>query len=123
MQLCGRSESDSTCLVLDTYGVRAVVRPLEVHHAIEAGVRCAVALVAVRVEFLLRQDVAAALHRRQQEISSLGGRGVVLFRARRPTYLARERHHPEGFVGGRWEGLELLGDMRKTGSHHSLSRS
>lgn len=47
-----------------------IVSALEMHHAIEAGERCAVTLVAVSVEFLLRQDVAASLDKGQK--GSLG---------------------------------------------------
>lgn len=43
--------------------VRSVFRALEVHHAIDAGVGCAVALVAMRVEFLLGENVAAVLRK------------------------------------------------------------
>jgi hypothetical protein len=43
------------------YGMRSVLKPLEVHHTVETGVGSAVALVFMRVEFLLGEHVAAVL--------------------------------------------------------------
>jgi hypothetical protein len=43
------------------YGMRSVLKPLEVHHTVETGVGSAAALVSMRVEFLLGEDVAAVL--------------------------------------------------------------
>lgn len=58
------SDTGSADLVLNTYSVGAIFRPLEVYHAVETSERRTVTLVAVRVQFLLREDVSAALHRR-----------------------------------------------------------
>jgi hypothetical protein len=41
--------------------MRTVVGALEVDHAVDAGIRCAPALVGVRVELLLGEDVTASL--------------------------------------------------------------
>lgn len=41
--------------------MRAIVGSVEVHHAIDAGERGAVAAVAMRVKFLLGKNVAARL--------------------------------------------------------------
>ncbi len=52
------------CWQVGTYGMGAVlVWSLKVYHAIEASVGRAVALVAVLVELLLGEDVAASLDR------------------------------------------------------------
>lgn len=44
----------------------AVVRSLEVNHAIEACVRCAIALATMRIEFLLGEDVSTGLEKGQE---------------------------------------------------------
>jgi hypothetical protein len=59
-----------------------VFHALEVHHAIETGKGCATTLVAVRVEFLLREDVSAGLRYDQIRSLSRDG-GVDVSRARR----------------------------------------
>lgn len=41
--------------------MRSIVRAPKMRHAINARIRSASALAAVRIEFLLRQDVAASL--------------------------------------------------------------
>lgn len=41
--------------------MRAILSSVEVYHTIETCKRCAVALVAVRIQLLLREDVAAIL--------------------------------------------------------------
>jgi hypothetical protein len=44
-----------------TYGMLTVGDAFEMDHTIQAGIGCLVALVTVRIEFLLGEDVAAAL--------------------------------------------------------------
>lgn len=44
----------------------AVVCSMEVHHTIEACVRCAIALATMRIEFLLGEDVSAGLEKGQK---------------------------------------------------------
>jgi hypothetical protein len=95
-----RSDSDSTYLARDTYSVRAIVRPLEVHHAIEAGERCAVALVTVRVEFFLRENVSAALHHHQHEMAAGERDGTVSGRLDHLTSHEKDTIL-KMFVGGR----------------------
>jgi len=63
------------------------------HHAIKTGKRCAVALIAVRVEFLLREDISTSLDPHQRR--PVGTEWWYCFKAREPTYLARERDHPD----------------------------
>ncbi len=46
-----------------TYDVPSVVSALKMRHAIQATVACGMTLAAVRIEFLLGQDVAATLSR------------------------------------------------------------
>jgi hypothetical protein len=45
-----------------TYRVRFVARALEMHHAVKAGEGCAIALIAVPVELLLREDIPTVLN-------------------------------------------------------------
>jgi hypothetical protein len=42
----------------------AIVCSLEVHHTIETCEGCAIALIAMRIEFFLRKDVSASLDHR-----------------------------------------------------------
>lgn len=50
----------------NSYRVGSVAGAREVHHAVEAGVGCAIALVPVRVQLLLGEDVTAVLVSRSQ---------------------------------------------------------
>ena len=44
-----------------TYGVCAVICPLEMYHAIETAEGCATTLIAMGIEFLFGEDVSASL--------------------------------------------------------------
>jgi hypothetical protein len=48
----------------------------KVHHAVEAGKRGAIALVAVAVKLLLREDVSTALNRHSKLPMHLQGQGA-----------------------------------------------
>jgi hypothetical protein len=74
----------------------AIFCSLEVYHTIETGEGCAIALIAMRVEFFLRQDVPAALDHCQTD--SIAIRSCWCFTARRSSYLAGKRYHFENFV-------------------------
>lgn len=50
--------------------MRAILRPVEVNHAINTCKRCAVTLVAVRIQLLLGEDVAAVLSQQQCQTRS-----------------------------------------------------
>ena len=61
-----------------TYRMRFIGHSGEVHHAIEACKRRAIALVAVSVELLLRKDVSTALDSRSKHLMHLQGRGPLV---------------------------------------------
>ena len=44
-----------------TAGMRMIFGALEVYHAVDAGERCAPALIGVRIELLLGEDVTTSL--------------------------------------------------------------
>lgn len=52
-----------------TYRMRSVIRAREVHHAINAGKRCASTLAPMRIEFLLGQNIATALETKANIVS------------------------------------------------------
>lgn len=49
--------------------MRSVIRAREVHHAINAGKRCASTLAPMRIEFLLGQNIATALETKANIVS------------------------------------------------------
>lgn len=72
----------------DTGRMGAVVCAVKVHHTIETGICCAVALVAMRVQLLLGEHVAARLH----EVNRLA-EDWSRFEPQNKTYLAAEGDH------------------------------
>ena len=74
----------------------AIVCSLEVYHTIETGEGCAIALIAMRVEFFLGQDVSASLELCQTDSTAI--RSCWCFTARRSSYLAGKRYHFENSV-------------------------
>jgi len=72
-----------TILQSTTYSVGAVLVPLEMYHAIETCKRCAATLVAMRVEFLLGEDVSAGLDNGQHRSSIARRVGGVSWRVDR----------------------------------------
>lgn len=51
----------------------SVARAREMDHAVEAGVRCAIALVPMRIQLLLGEHITAVLVNRSQRGSVLEG--------------------------------------------------
>lgn len=82
----------------------AVFHALEVHHAIEASERCAVALISVAVKLLLGEDIAAALRWVVSRHSRRCLHGVV---NKRGTYFAGEGDHADGAVCGQQEARRI----------------
>ena len=64
--------------------MRAIISPLEMHHAVKTSERCSVALIAVWVEFLLCEDVTTSLDHLQHD-SQWIGYGIVWCRVYRLT--------------------------------------
>lgn len=54
-------------LASGTYCMGAIFHSLKMNHTIEAGKGCAATLVTMTVEFLLREDVSAALCKHQND--------------------------------------------------------
>lgn len=80
-----------------TYSVCFVFRAAKVHHAVEAGERRASTLVSVRVEFLLRKDVAAVLVAQTRAVSNkscIATDGGVAIGYRRIIALPRKKTTP-----------------------------
>lgn len=50
--------------------MRAILSSVKVYHAIDTSKRCAVTLIAVGVQLLLREDVAAVLSQQQCQTRS-----------------------------------------------------
>lgn len=46
---------------MGAYRMSSVAGARKVHHAVEAGVGCAIALISVRVQLFLREDITAVL--------------------------------------------------------------
>jgi len=90
--------------------VGAIAGALEVHHAVEAGVGGGVALVAVSIELLLGEDVAAVL--RAQD----GGQRGSQSRARGMGVWCKHKHtsqENDTMVEGQTGGEELAGRQWK----------
>lgn len=56
---------------ITAYRMRSVIDALEVDHTIDAGERRASTLASMRVEFLLRKDIAASLGKSRSAITAL----------------------------------------------------
>lgn len=76
IQLSGLVSRCKTLAQSDTYSVSAVLGPLEMYHAVETSKGCAATLIAMRVEFLLGEDVSAALEGGQHRFMARRGGGV-----------------------------------------------
>ncbi len=83
-----------------TYCMCPILCPLEVHHAIQTSVGRAIALIAMGIQLLFGEDVAAALEIELASSSvAIPRRWHFLVHTMRQgsTYLARERNHTGNF--------------------------